>query len=111
MVLTGGGAHGAFRFARMGCTGSCCEPDGRQSVTIRRTPFTPAQKFAFILSVNQTLGSRHNLPPEVLRRIFELSATTERIIEKRASYASHTSRLRDQTPDSELRLLTLNAPV
>jgi hypothetical protein len=62
--------HGAFDFLN-GC--ECCAPGTRRELATRRIPPSNASKHAFLLAV------RHlQLPREVLRKIFEMSAVLER---------------------------------
>ena len=117
MVLTGRGrkGHAAFAFASAGCTDVCCAPGGRQIVTTRTHPLPNAHKIAFIMAVNKTFG-RRVLPQEVLRRIFELSASVERRVVKQPPppvAALDPRRLREQAPELEFQMggLNLNAPV
>ena len=115
MVLTGSRGrrhHAAFAFANMGCTEPCCEPGGRQIVTSRVKPLDAAQKFAFILAINKSFGIPRLLPPEVLRRIFDMSGTIERSVHKQPPPPpSLSSRMHEQTPELDFEGLSLRAPV
>ena len=113
MVLTRPSTHRAFEFA--GCTGPCCDPRGRHIVTTRSKPLPPRSFIAFILVVNRVCRTKHFLPQEVLRRIFELGASVEYIVVKRAPPPTEIMgtglRIRDQQSELGLQGLSLNAPI
>ncbi|KAL1498827.1 hypothetical protein AB1Y20_014130 [Prymnesium parvum] len=108
MVLSGGRGHLAFGFTA--CTGACCEPGGRQVATTRKVPLSVEQKLAFILCLTRRLGRPLLLPREVLRTIFDFSATEERRVVRMPSPRVSSLRMLDHPPEGQLQSLSLNAP-